>query len=289
MRNVPKFTPMATIGVPTICMILLFLLPLYDRSPERLIERRPVALAAGLATIAAMAFLTYSGASTGSPNCGRPGPAVGPDRVRGGHLPAGEIVVGESGCLACHMIGDNGNNGPGPPLTHIGSISCPPGRSPRRCATRPRRCRRSRAWRSSHPTEVQRPGQLPLRAAVGPVRCRRRALTSRRKRDRATVSPGTLEEPQVRAMFDRIAGLYDRMNTVMTAGLHHQWRRRAAELAPCRPGDRALDVATGTGDLAFELARTRGAGRRGGRRRLLRADAGAGARQGRGAARSSRA
>jgi demethylmenaquinone methyltransferase/2-methoxy-6-polyprenyl-1,4-benzoquinol methylase len=65
---------------------------------------------------------------------------------------------------------------------------------------------------------------------------------------------GTLEETQVRAMFDRIAGLYDRMNTVMTAGLHHQWRRRAADLAALRPGDRALDVATGTGDLAFELA-----------------------------------
>jgi demethylmenaquinone methyltransferase/2-methoxy-6-polyprenyl-1,4-benzoquinol methylase len=56
-------------------------------------------------------------------------------------------------------------------------------------------------------------------------------------------------------MFDRIAGLYDRMNTVMTAGLHHQWRRRAADLAAVGPGDRVLDVATGTGDLAFELAR----------------------------------
>ena len=55
-------------------------------------------------------------------------------------------------------------------------------------------------------------------------------------------------------MFDRIASLYDRMNTVMTAGMHHRWRRRAAELAALRPGDRALDVATGTGDLALELA-----------------------------------
>ncbi len=66
---------------------------------------------------------------------------------------------------------------------------------------------------------------------------------------------GTLEEVQVRAMFDRIAVVYDRMNTVMTAGLHHQWRRRAADLAELSPGDRVLDVATGTGDLAFELAR----------------------------------
>jgi demethylmenaquinone methyltransferase/2-methoxy-6-polyprenyl-1,4-benzoquinol methylase len=56
-------------------------------------------------------------------------------------------------------------------------------------------------------------------------------------------------------MFDRIAGVYDRMNAVMTAGLHHQWRRRAADLAALKPGGRALDVATGTGDLALELAR----------------------------------
>jgi demethylmenaquinone methyltransferase / 2-methoxy-6-polyprenyl-1,4-benzoquinol methylase len=66
---------------------------------------------------------------------------------------------------------------------------------------------------------------------------------------------GTLEEGQVRAMFDRIAGFYDVMNSVMTAGLHHHWRERAADLAALSPGGRALDVATGTGDLAIELAR----------------------------------
>jgi demethylmenaquinone methyltransferase / 2-methoxy-6-polyprenyl-1,4-benzoquinol methylase len=65
---------------------------------------------------------------------------------------------------------------------------------------------------------------------------------------------GTLQEPQVRAMFDRIAGFYDVMNSVMTAGLHHRWRRRAVDLAEVGPGDRVLDVATGTGDLALELA-----------------------------------
>ncbi len=65
---------------------------------------------------------------------------------------------------------------------------------------------------------------------------------------------GTLDEPQVRAMFDRISGVYDRMNSVMTAGLHHHWRRRAADLAVVGPGDTVLDVATGTGDLAVELS-----------------------------------
>ncbi len=66
---------------------------------------------------------------------------------------------------------------------------------------------------------------------------------------------GRLSEPQVRAMFDRIARVYDVMNSVMTAGLHHRWRRRAVELAQVGSGDRALDVATGTGDLAIELSR----------------------------------
>jgi demethylmenaquinone methyltransferase/2-methoxy-6-polyprenyl-1,4-benzoquinol methylase len=69
---------------------------------------------------------------------------------------------------------------------------------------------------------------------------------------------GTLPADSVRAMFDRIAGVYDVMNTVMTAGLHHRWRERAVDLARVGPGSVALDVATGTGDLAIELA-SRGA------------------------------
>jgi len=122
MRNVPKFTPLGTIGVPTLCMIALFLLPLYDRSPERLITRRPIALAAGLATIACIAFLTYSGANTGSPNSVSVPPPAGLTSAQRATFMAGEIVVGESGCEACHQIGSNGNNGPGPPLTNVGSI-----------------------------------------------------------------------------------------------------------------------------------------------------------------------
>src|SRR5918998_1159832 len=66
---------------------------------------------------------------------------------------------------------------------------------------------------------------------------------------------GTLEEGQVRAMFDRISRVYDPLNSLMSAGLHHHWRERAADLAAVGPGDSALDVASGTGDLAIELAR----------------------------------
>jgi demethylmenaquinone methyltransferase / 2-methoxy-6-polyprenyl-1,4-benzoquinol methylase len=67
--------------------------------------------------------------------------------------------------------------------------------------------------------------------------------------------PGTLEATEVRALFNRIAGIYDLLNGVMSAGLHHAWRRRAADLAALGPGDRVLDVAAGTGDLTIELAR----------------------------------
>jgi demethylmenaquinone methyltransferase / 2-methoxy-6-polyprenyl-1,4-benzoquinol methylase len=65
---------------------------------------------------------------------------------------------------------------------------------------------------------------------------------------------GRLEEGEVREMFDRIAAVYDTLNTAMTVGLHHRWRARAAALARARPGERVLDVATGTGDLALALA-----------------------------------
>jgi demethylmenaquinone methyltransferase/2-methoxy-6-polyprenyl-1,4-benzoquinol methylase len=55
-------------------------------------------------------------------------------------------------------------------------------------------------------------------------------------------------------MFDRVAGNYDALNSVMTAGLHHRWRERAAARAELSPGDAALDVCCGTGDLALELS-----------------------------------
>jgi mono/diheme cytochrome c family protein len=114
--------PLATIGVPTICMILLFLLPFYDRGPERRPERRPIATAAGLFVIAAMGYLTYLGAVAGPPTqIDLPTPAritaQGPKVVA--EYEKGKLVVGQSGCLACHKIGENGNGGPGPPLTEI--------------------------------------------------------------------------------------------------------------------------------------------------------------------------
>jgi len=70
-------------------------------------------------------------------------------------------------------------------------------------------------------------------------------------------STGTLPANEVRAMFDRIAPVYDVMNRVMTAGLDLRWRRIAAE-AVVKPGDRVLDACCGTGDLAVASAKRGG-------------------------------
>jgi mono/diheme cytochrome c family protein len=94
-------------------MVLLLLLPFYDRNPERRIERRPIALTAGVLTIIAMAYLTYLGATAGPPS--------EVDLKTSAALEPGKEVVAQSGCLACHKLGDNGNDGPGPELTHIGA------------------------------------------------------------------------------------------------------------------------------------------------------------------------
>jgi menaquinol-cytochrome c reductase cytochrome b/c subunit len=109
----PWLVPIATIGIPTIAMVLLLLLPFYDRGPERRPERRPIATTAAILTIIAMAYLTYLGAEAGSP--------TEIELAVAKQYEPGKEVVAQSGCLACHKVGTNGNNGPGPELTHIGS------------------------------------------------------------------------------------------------------------------------------------------------------------------------
>jgi menaquinol-cytochrome c reductase cytochrome b/c subunit len=119
----PSLTPLATIGIPTLCMILLFLLPFYDRGRERRPERRPIATLAGISVIVAMGYLTWRGAHAGTPDAveiATPAAVVknGPPAVT--RFNEGRLVVAQSGCEACHVIGENGNDGPGPVLTHIG-------------------------------------------------------------------------------------------------------------------------------------------------------------------------
>lgn len=109
----PELVPIATIGIPTIAMILLFLLPFYDRNPERNPLKRPIATTAGILTIASMAFLTFLGAEAGSPT------EIEIEVAK--EYEAGKLVAAESGCLACHVFEHNGNPGPGPELTAIGA------------------------------------------------------------------------------------------------------------------------------------------------------------------------
>jgi menaquinol-cytochrome c reductase cytochrome b/c subunit len=108
----PALVFIATVGVPTICMVLLILLPFIDRNPERNPLRRPIATIAGITTIAAMAYLTIEGALAGPP--------TQIELKVPAKYEEGKNVVASSGCLGCHRIGDNGNAGPGPELTEIG-------------------------------------------------------------------------------------------------------------------------------------------------------------------------
>ena len=66
------------------------------------------------------------------------------------------------------------------------------------------------------------------------------------------------EAAKIRAMFRSIAGRYDRANTILSGGIHHLWRARAVRWSEARPGDRVLDCATGTGDLAIAFQRVVG-------------------------------
>ena len=108
----PELVFLATIGIPTICLVLLLLLPFIDRNAQRHPLRRPIAMTAGIATIAAMAYLTILGALAGSPTeIDTPAPPG---------LEKGQELTASSGCLGCHKIGENGNT-LGPNLTEVGA------------------------------------------------------------------------------------------------------------------------------------------------------------------------
>ncbi|HKF79205.1 MAG TPA: c-type cytochrome [Thermoleophilaceae bacterium] len=107
----PALVFMATVGIPTICLVLLLLLPFYDRGPERHPLRRPIAMTAALATFAAMTYLTVLGALAGPPS--EIALKTKPQFEKG------KEVMAASGCLGCHKVGENGNT-LGPNLTNIG-------------------------------------------------------------------------------------------------------------------------------------------------------------------------
>jgi menaquinol-cytochrome c reductase cytochrome b/c subunit len=108
----PELVFIATIGIPTLCLVLLLLLPFIDRNPERHPLKRPIATLAGIATILAMGYLTVEGALAGAP--------TEIELATAPQYEHGKKVMAASGCLGCHRVGDNGNAGPGPELTDIG-------------------------------------------------------------------------------------------------------------------------------------------------------------------------
>jgi menaquinol-cytochrome c reductase cytochrome b/c subunit len=112
----PALVVLAMVGIPTLCLVLLIILPFIDRNPERHPLKRPVATLAGITTIAAMAYLTVLGALAGSPT--EIEMEVEPQ------LEAGKQVTASAGCLGCHRFGENGNE-IGPELTHIGARLSP--------------------------------------------------------------------------------------------------------------------------------------------------------------------
>jgi menaquinol-cytochrome c reductase cytochrome b/c subunit len=109
----PELVPVAMVIIPTIAMVLLLLLPFFDRGPERRPERRPIATTAGILTIVTIAYLTFLGAQAGSP--------TEIEIETAAQFEPGKQVAAQSGCLACHLFEHNGNAGIGPDLTHIGS------------------------------------------------------------------------------------------------------------------------------------------------------------------------
>jgi ubiquinol-cytochrome c reductase cytochrome b subunit/menaquinol-cytochrome c reductase cytochrome b/c subunit len=109
----PALVFVATMGLPTLCLVLLLALPFFDRNPERHPFKRPIATLAGITTIFAMGYLTLLGALAGSPT--EIDVKVAPQ------FEEGKNIAASSGCLGCHRFKENGNPGPGPELTTIGT------------------------------------------------------------------------------------------------------------------------------------------------------------------------
>jgi quinol---cytochrome c reductase cytochrome c subunit, bacillus type len=101
----PETVILATVGIPTILLILLILVPFYDRRRERRIARRPVAVVAALLVIASMGVLTYKGA-TAKESLGGENLALVPEWVQQQNLSAdgeaGAKIFAQAGCMGCH-------------------------------------------------------------------------------------------------------------------------------------------------------------------------------------------
>ena len=73
-----------------------------------------------------------------------------------------------------------------------------------------------------------------------------------------TNTPTTPEPEKIKQMFSKVAANYDRANSVLSIGIHHLWRKKLVMYSGVGNGDKVLDCATGTGDLAIEFKRAVG-------------------------------
>ena len=114
----PESVILGTIGIPTIALVLLIMVPFYDRRRERRISRRPVAVVAALLVIASMGILTYKGA-TAKESLGSENVAKVPEWAKTQNLSAtgqeGAKIFALAGCLGCHTYLGSGSPNLGAP------------------------------------------------------------------------------------------------------------------------------------------------------------------------------
>jgi menaquinol-cytochrome c reductase cytochrome b/c subunit len=117
----PESVFLGTVGIPTLALILLILVPFYDRRRERRIARRPVAVVAALLVIASMGVLTYKGAT--AEEASGEAPQLAEEWTAAQNLSeeasAGALLFAQSGCLSCHRFEGTGGT-IGPDLTEEG-------------------------------------------------------------------------------------------------------------------------------------------------------------------------
>jgi quinol---cytochrome c reductase cytochrome c subunit, bacillus type len=121
----PETVILATVGIPTILLILLIMVPFYDRRRERRIARRPVAVVAALLVVASMGILTYKGA-TAKESLGSENVALVPQWVQQQGLSdkgqQGAEIFAQAGCMGCHTyLGAGTPNLGAPDLTAEGT------------------------------------------------------------------------------------------------------------------------------------------------------------------------
>jgi mono/diheme cytochrome c family protein len=123
----PESVILATVGIPTICLILLLVLPFIDMRMERRLTRRPVAVVAAILTVISMAVLTYKGATAEEAIAAEVKAAIpgwAQDQGFAGNQEAldGADLFAESGCVACHTyLGTGSTNLGAPDLSEEGA------------------------------------------------------------------------------------------------------------------------------------------------------------------------